>query len=291
MPGQVDGHRRAGQGHDRGVPGVGVEPAAVEERDPCRAVAPHQRAAWRPSSTATRRTSGRAASSMPNSAASAPSRSNSGTGSIGALIDGDPTERVGETPAMEALQDMFRLDGRRALVVGAGSGIGAAVAAGLAAFGATVVCADADVDAADGDRRPARWRQPRRADSTSSTPASIERGRRRRRRPGRPRHDAGGQRAQAHRRLRRRRARPRRRPQHQGHVPAVPHVRPADGRRRAGLDDRLLVDPVADDRARARAPTRRRRRRRSCCSRRSPPSSARTACGPTRSPPASSRRR
>jgi NAD(P)-dependent dehydrogenase (short-subunit alcohol dehydrogenase family) len=45
-------------------------------------------------------------------------------------------------------EHLFRLDGRTALVVGAGSGIGAAVAAGLAAFGATVVCADADVDAA-----------------------------------------------------------------------------------------------------------------------------------------------
>lgn len=44
--------------------------------------------------------------------------------------------------------DLFRLDGRRALVVGAGSGIGAAVAEGLAAFGATVVSADADLEAA-----------------------------------------------------------------------------------------------------------------------------------------------
>jgi NAD(P)-dependent dehydrogenase (short-subunit alcohol dehydrogenase family) len=50
---------------------------------------------------------------------------------------------------MDALQDMFRLDGRRALVVGAGSGIGAAVAGGLAAFGATVVCADANLDTAE----------------------------------------------------------------------------------------------------------------------------------------------
>ncbi len=43
---------------------------------------------------------------------------------------------------------IFRLDGRRALVVGAGSGIGAASAAGLAAFGAEIVCADVNLDAA-----------------------------------------------------------------------------------------------------------------------------------------------
>jgi NAD(P)-dependent dehydrogenase (short-subunit alcohol dehydrogenase family) len=44
--------------------------------------------------------------------------------------------------------DLFRLDGRRALVVGAGSGIGAAVAGGLGAFGAEVLCADSRLDAA-----------------------------------------------------------------------------------------------------------------------------------------------
>jgi NAD(P)-dependent dehydrogenase (short-subunit alcohol dehydrogenase family) len=44
--------------------------------------------------------------------------------------------------------DLFRLDGRSALIVGAGSGIGAAVAEGLAAFGARVLCADARIDAA-----------------------------------------------------------------------------------------------------------------------------------------------
>ena len=49
---------------------------------------------------------------------------------------------------MDGYDDMFRLDGRTALVVGAGSGIGAAAAAGLAAFGAAVVCADADEAAA-----------------------------------------------------------------------------------------------------------------------------------------------
>jgi NAD(P)-dependent dehydrogenase (short-subunit alcohol dehydrogenase family) len=43
---------------------------------------------------------------------------------------------------------LFRLDGRRAVVVGAGSGIGREAALALAAHGADVVCADRDVDAA-----------------------------------------------------------------------------------------------------------------------------------------------
>lgn len=43
---------------------------------------------------------------------------------------------------------LFRLDDRIAVVVGAGSGIGAAAAAGLAAHGARVVCADVKPDAA-----------------------------------------------------------------------------------------------------------------------------------------------
>ncbi|WP_347352826.1 SDR family oxidoreductase [Intrasporangium sp.] len=41
-------------------------------------------------------------------------------------------------------QRLFRLDGRRAVVVGAGSGIGRASALALAAHGAEVVCADRD---------------------------------------------------------------------------------------------------------------------------------------------------
>jgi NAD(P)-dependent dehydrogenase (short-subunit alcohol dehydrogenase family) len=45
-------------------------------------------------------------------------------------------------------QGLFRLDGRRAVVVGAGSGIGREAARALAAQGAEVVCADRDVDAA-----------------------------------------------------------------------------------------------------------------------------------------------
>ncbi|MGH3656205.1 MAG: SDR family NAD(P)-dependent oxidoreductase [Micromonosporaceae bacterium] len=43
---------------------------------------------------------------------------------------------------------LFRLDGRRAVVIGAGSGIGRESALALAAHGADVVCADRDLDAA-----------------------------------------------------------------------------------------------------------------------------------------------
>ncbi|MBL8057056.1 MAG: SDR family oxidoreductase [Anaerolineales bacterium] len=43
---------------------------------------------------------------------------------------------------MDNFRLLFDLTGRRALVVGAGSGIGQAAAQGLAAFGAEVVCAD-----------------------------------------------------------------------------------------------------------------------------------------------------
>jgi NAD(P)-dependent dehydrogenase (short-subunit alcohol dehydrogenase family) len=45
---------------------------------------------------------------------------------------------------------LFRLDGRRAVVVGAGSGIGREAALALAANGANVVCADRDRAAAEG---------------------------------------------------------------------------------------------------------------------------------------------
>src|SRR5918993_3301203 len=56
-----------------------------------------------------------------------------------------PTERK----PMFDYRSMFDLTGKTALVVGAGSGIGEASAQGLAAFGARVVCADVDKDAAE----------------------------------------------------------------------------------------------------------------------------------------------
>ena len=54
----------------------------------------------------------------------------------------------GPAPRSGVYRDLFRLDGRRALVVGAGTGIGREAALALAAFGATVVCADRDEPAA-----------------------------------------------------------------------------------------------------------------------------------------------
>ncbi|NBE94774.1 SDR family oxidoreductase [Nonomuraea sp. KC401] len=44
---------------------------------------------------------------------------------------------------------LFRLDGRRTVVIGAGSGIGREAALALAAHGASVVCADRDLPAAE----------------------------------------------------------------------------------------------------------------------------------------------
>ncbi|MFF2471392.1 SDR family NAD(P)-dependent oxidoreductase [Streptomyces sp. NPDC058066] len=52
------------------------------------------------------------------------------------------------TDAVDTYSRLFRLDGRKAVVVGAGSGIGRESALALAAHGATVVCADRDLKAA-----------------------------------------------------------------------------------------------------------------------------------------------
>ena len=145
--------------------------------------------------------------------------------------------------------DLFRLDGRRALVVGAGSGIGAAVAAGFAAFGADVVCADARADAAAttadaiGGRRTCTLDllDPAVRSARRSTPSA------------RPTSSS-----------------PRRRstcasassttPTTSSTASSTSTSRARSGcaatfgaamaARRARLDDRLLVDPLADDRAR-----------------------------------------
>ena len=56
-----------------------------------------------------------------------------------------------------AVLDLFRLDGRTALVLGAASGIGKASAEALAALGASVICADRDkagVEATAADLAP-----------------------------------------------------------------------------------------------------------------------------------------
>ncbi|MGB8380417.1 MAG: SDR family oxidoreductase [Dermatophilaceae bacterium] len=52
-------------------------------------------------------------------------------------------------PGPASYANLFRLDGKTALVVGAGSGIGHAAALALAAHGARVVCADQDRAAAE----------------------------------------------------------------------------------------------------------------------------------------------
>src|SRR4051794_24037073 len=45
--------------------------------------------------------------------------------------------------------NLFRLDGKVAAVTGAGNGLGRSFALGLAAFGATVICADRNLEGAD----------------------------------------------------------------------------------------------------------------------------------------------
>jgi NAD(P)-dependent dehydrogenase (short-subunit alcohol dehydrogenase family) len=60
---------------------------------------------------------------------------------------------------------MFDLSGKTALVVGAGSGIGEACSHGLVAFGAGVVCADVDAEAAENTAREIRSQQKGKAEA------------------------------------------------------------------------------------------------------------------------------
>lgn len=64
-------------------------------------------------------------------------------------IDGANDFKAALRPDAAQYASMFDLHGRTTLVVGAGSGIGEAAAAGLAAFGAYVACADLDLAAAE----------------------------------------------------------------------------------------------------------------------------------------------
>ena len=51
-------------------------------------------------------------------------------------------------------ENIFRLDGKIAVVTGAGNGLGRSFALGLAAFGATVICADKNLAGADETASP-----------------------------------------------------------------------------------------------------------------------------------------
>ena len=57
-------------------------------------------------------------------------------------------EDVGPAGLPEDIAGVFRLDGKRAIVTGAASGLGRAIALGFAHFGADVACLDIDVEGA-----------------------------------------------------------------------------------------------------------------------------------------------
>ena len=80
---------------------------------------------------------------------------------------------------LEAYRNLFRLDGKTALVLGAASGIGKASAEALAALGATVICADKNKDGVEataaeiGAHGPCR--SPRRSMPATAKPSTRSR--------------------------------------------------------------------------------------------------------------------
>jgi NAD(P)-dependent dehydrogenase (short-subunit alcohol dehydrogenase family) len=59
---------------------------------------------------------------------------------------------------MDDYSKIFDLSGRRALVIGGASGIGRASCAGLACFGAKVICGDVEMTKANDAVRASHWR-------------------------------------------------------------------------------------------------------------------------------------
>src|SRR5579862_4050759 len=86
---------------------------------------------------------------------------------------GRPKRPASRPRLMTDLSALFRLDGRVALVAGAASGIGRSAARGLAAAGATVVCADLNRAGAEETAREIRAGESAELDITDQ--ASVAR--------------------------------------------------------------------------------------------------------------------
>src|SRR4029077_11826115 len=87
-------------------------------------------------------------SAAPAAPASRPSNRATSSDRCGARRGSEDLRRAAPSVVFD-YPALFRLDGRRALVAAAGSGIGRTSAEALAAFGAQVTCADVDLAAAE----------------------------------------------------------------------------------------------------------------------------------------------